>query len=119
MVPNIKGIVLILGITPAAMAEAMKLQKMKLMTMNTLQGNGNKNGTESGPDDLNSNTGEYLQDYGTCVLLIYSETAKRSLLFLLLVFPPLPCHNCTLVLIIRSPLRSLLGVTWILTINIY
>ncbi|XP_039081128.1 dachshund homolog 2, partial [Hyaena hyaena] len=39
------------------MAEAMKLQKMKLMTMNTLQGNGNQNGTESEPDDLNSNTG--------------------------------------------------------------
>ncbi|XP_040323603.1 dachshund homolog 2-like [Herpailurus yagouaroundi] len=40
------------------MAEAMKLQKMKLMAMNTLQGNGNQNGAESEPDDLNSNTGE-------------------------------------------------------------
>lgn len=40
------------------MAEAMKLQKMKLMAMNTLQGNGSQNGTESEPDDLNSNTGE-------------------------------------------------------------
>ncbi|CAO2623210.1 Dachshund homolog 2 [Lemmus lemmus] len=39
------------------MAEAMKLQKMKLMAMNTLQGNGSQNGTESEPDDLNSNTG--------------------------------------------------------------
>ncbi|TKC35229.1 hypothetical protein EI555_015007, partial [Monodon monoceros] len=38
------------------MAEAMKLQKMKLMAMNTLQGNGSQNGTESEPDDLNSNT---------------------------------------------------------------
>ncbi|KAI5155796.1 Dachshund 2 [Manis pentadactyla] len=45
------------GITAAAMAEAMKLQKMKLMAMNTLQGNGSQNGTESEPDDLNSNTG--------------------------------------------------------------
>lgn len=43
------------------MAEAMKLQKMKLMAMNTLQGNGSQNGTESEPDDLNSNTGEILQ----------------------------------------------------------
>ncbi|XP_025789596.1 dachshund homolog 2 [Puma concolor] len=58
MVPIIKGMVLILGITAAAMAEAMKLQKMKLMAMNTLQGNGNQNGAESEPDDLNSNTGE-------------------------------------------------------------
>lgn len=40
------------------MAEAMKLQKMKLMAMNTLQGNGSQNGTESEPDDLNSTTGE-------------------------------------------------------------
>ncbi|XP_008587399.1 PREDICTED: dachshund homolog 2-like [Galeopterus variegatus] len=39
------------------MAEAMKLQKMKLMAMNTLQGNGSQNGTESEPDELNSNTG--------------------------------------------------------------
>nr|XP_038956176.1 dachshund homolog 2 isoform X3 [Rattus norvegicus] len=39
------------------MAEAMKLQKMKLMAMNTLQGNGSQNGTESEPDDLNSTTG--------------------------------------------------------------
>lgn len=43
------------------MAEAMKLQKMKLMAMNTLQGNGSQNGTESEPDDLNSNTGEIFQ----------------------------------------------------------
>lgn len=43
------------------MAEAMKLQKMKLMAMNTLQGNGSQNRTESEPDDLNSNTGECLQ----------------------------------------------------------
>lgn len=54
--------ILVLGITAAAMAEAMKLQKMKLMAMNTLQGNGSQNGTESEPDDLNSNTGECLQE---------------------------------------------------------
>nr|XP_012319885.2 dachshund homolog 2 [Aotus nancymaae] len=51
------GLITPTGITAAAMAEAMKLQKMKLMAMNTLQGNGNQNGTESEPDDLNSNTG--------------------------------------------------------------
>ncbi|GAB1303084.1 Dachshund homolog 2 [Apodemus speciosus] len=45
------------GLTAAAMAEAMKLQKMKLMAMNTLQGNGSQNGTESEPDDLTSTTG--------------------------------------------------------------
>uniref|UniRef100_G1P7N9 Dachshund family transcription factor 2 n=1 Tax=Myotis lucifugus TaxID=59463 RepID=G1P7N9_MYOLU len=45
------------GITAAAMAEAMKLQKMKLIAVNTLQGNGSQNGTESEPDDLNCNTG--------------------------------------------------------------
>ncbi|XP_077920990.1 dachshund homolog 2 isoform X2 [Halichoerus grypus] len=51
------GLITPTGITAAAMAEAMKLQKMKLMAMNTLQGKGNQNGTESEPDDLNSNTG--------------------------------------------------------------
>uniref|UniRef100_A0A8C3WZ47 Dachshund family transcription factor 2 n=1 Tax=Catagonus wagneri TaxID=51154 RepID=A0A8C3WZ47_9CETA len=51
------GLITSTGITAAAMAEAMKLQKMKLMAMNTLQGNGSQNGTESEPDDLNSNTG--------------------------------------------------------------
>ncbi|XP_019515450.1 PREDICTED: dachshund homolog 2 isoform X3 [Hipposideros armiger] len=51
------GLIAPTGITAAAMAEAMKLQKMKLMAMNTLQGNGSQNGTESEPDDLNSNTG--------------------------------------------------------------
>uniref|UniRef100_A0A8C9JEE6 Dachshund family transcription factor 2 n=1 Tax=Panthera tigris altaica TaxID=74533 RepID=A0A8C9JEE6_PANTA len=51
------GLITPTGITAAAMAETMKLQKMKLMAMNTLQGNGNQNGTESEPDDLNSNTG--------------------------------------------------------------
>ncbi|XP_061265532.1 dachshund homolog 2-like [Bos javanicus] len=39
------------------MAEAMKLQKMKLIAMNTLQGKGSQNGNESEPDDLNSHTG--------------------------------------------------------------
>ncbi|KAM8896296.1 dachshund homolog 2 isoform 2-T2 [Lycaon pictus] len=51
------GLITPTGITAAAMAEAMKLQKMKLMVINTLQGNGNQNGNESEPDDLNSNTG--------------------------------------------------------------
>ncbi|XP_029096492.1 dachshund homolog 2 isoform X2 [Monodon monoceros] len=51
------GLITPTGITAATMAEAMKLQKMKLMAMNTLQGNGSQNGTESEPDDLNSNTG--------------------------------------------------------------
>ncbi|XP_027464748.1 dachshund homolog 2 [Zalophus californianus] len=51
------GLITPTGITAAAMAEAMKLQKMKLMAMNTLSGKGNQNGTESEPDDLNSNTG--------------------------------------------------------------
>ncbi|XP_058514936.1 dachshund homolog 2 isoform X9 [Ochotona princeps] len=51
------GLITPTGITAAAMAEAMKLQKMKLMAMNTLHGNGSQNGTESEPDDLNSNTG--------------------------------------------------------------
>ncbi|XP_045546092.1 dachshund homolog 2 isoform X10 [Salmo salar] len=45
------------GLTAAAMAEAMKLQKMKLMAMNTLHGAGSQNGTESENDELNSNTG--------------------------------------------------------------
>uniref|UniRef100_A0A8C9CVQ3 Dachshund family transcription factor 2 n=1 Tax=Phocoena sinus TaxID=42100 RepID=A0A8C9CVQ3_PHOSS len=51
------GLITPTGITAATMAEAMKLQKIKLMAMNTLQGNGSQNGTESEPDDLNSNTG--------------------------------------------------------------
>ncbi|KAM6143683.1 dachshund homolog 2 isoform 2-T2 [Erethizon dorsatum] len=51
------GLITPTGITAAAMAEAMKLQKMKLMSLNTLQGNGNQNGTESDHDDFNSNTG--------------------------------------------------------------
>lgn len=51
------GLITPTGITAAAMAEAMKLQKMKLIAMNTLQGNGSQNGTESEPDDFNSNTG--------------------------------------------------------------
>ncbi|XP_031664629.1 dachshund homolog 2 isoform X8 [Oncorhynchus kisutch] len=45
------------GLTAAAMAEAMKLQKMKLMAMNNLHGAGSQNGTESENDELNSNTG--------------------------------------------------------------
>uniref|UniRef100_A0A8C2UHS1 Dachshund family transcription factor 2 n=1 Tax=Chinchilla lanigera TaxID=34839 RepID=A0A8C2UHS1_CHILA len=51
------GLITPTGITAAAMAEAMKLQKMKLMSLNTLQGNGSQNGTESDPEDFNSNTG--------------------------------------------------------------
>ncbi|XP_077341341.1 dachshund homolog 2 isoform X2 [Lithobates pipiens] len=42
-------------LTAAAMAEAMKLQKMKLMAMNSLHGNGSQNGTESENEELNSN----------------------------------------------------------------
>ena len=44
MIPVLKGMVLVLGITAAAMAEAMKLQKMKLIAMNTLQGKGSQHG---------------------------------------------------------------------------
>lgn len=40
------------------MAEAMKLQKMKLMAMNSLHGSGSQNGTESENEELNSNAGE-------------------------------------------------------------
>ncbi|KAJ8348507.1 hypothetical protein SKAU_G00270960 [Synaphobranchus kaupii] len=45
------------GLTAAAMAEAMKLQKMKLMAMNNLHGAGSLNGTESENEELNSNAG--------------------------------------------------------------
>ncbi|XP_038630370.1 dachshund a isoform X2 [Scyliorhinus canicula] len=45
------------GLTAAAMAEAMKLQKLKLATMNNLHGNGSQNGTESENEELNSSTG--------------------------------------------------------------
>ncbi|KAL0993891.1 hypothetical protein UPYG_G00115260 [Umbra pygmaea] len=45
------------GLTAAAMAEAMKLQKIKLMAMNNLHGAGSQNGTESENDELNSNAG--------------------------------------------------------------
>ncbi|XP_039187643.1 dachshund homolog 2 isoform X7 [Crotalus tigris] len=40
-----------------AMAEAMKLQKIKLMAMNSLHGSGSQNGTESENEELNSNAG--------------------------------------------------------------
>lgn len=53
------GLFLWLGLTAAAMAEAMKLQKMKLMAMNSLHGSGSQNGTESENDELNSNAGKY------------------------------------------------------------
>ncbi|MEE6496427.1 hypothetical protein FKM82_002362 [Ascaphus truei] len=39
------------------MAEAMKLQKMKLMAINGLHGGGSQNGTESENEELNSNAG--------------------------------------------------------------
>ncbi|XP_053505348.1 dachshund a [Ictalurus furcatus] len=39
------------------MAEAMKLQKMKLMAMNSIHGASSQNGTESENEELNSNTG--------------------------------------------------------------
>ncbi|XP_073216979.1 dachshund homolog 2 isoform X7 [Lepidochelys kempii] len=45
------------GLTAAAMAEAMKLQKMKLMAMNSVHGSGSQNGTESENEELNSNAG--------------------------------------------------------------
>ncbi|XP_063059296.1 dachshund a isoform X5 [Engraulis encrasicolus] len=45
------------GLTAAAMAEAMKLQKMKLMAMNSIHGASSQNGTESENDELNSNAG--------------------------------------------------------------
>ncbi|KAG7465349.1 hypothetical protein MATL_G00175530 [Megalops atlanticus] len=45
------------GLTAAAMAEAMKLQKRKLMAMNNLHGGGSQNGTESENEELNSNAG--------------------------------------------------------------
>lgn len=69
--------ILVLGITAAAMAEAMKLQKMKLIAMNTLQGNGSQNGTESEPDDFNSNTGKCLQESKAGDSLIYLGTGER------------------------------------------
>ncbi|XP_073445987.1 dachshund homolog 2 isoform X7 [Dendrobates tinctorius] len=39
------------------MAEAMKLQKMKLMAISSLHGSGSQNGTESENEELNSNAG--------------------------------------------------------------
>ncbi|XP_060746911.1 dachshund a isoform X2 [Tachysurus vachellii] len=45
------------GLTAAAMAEAMKLQKMNLMAMNSLHGASSQNGTESENEELNSNAG--------------------------------------------------------------
>ncbi|XP_048093824.1 dachshund a isoform X5 [Alosa alosa] len=45
------------GLTAAAMAEAMKLQKMKLMAMNSIHGASSQNGTESENEELNSNAG--------------------------------------------------------------
>lgn len=70
--------ILVLGITAAAMAEAMKLQKMKLMAMNTLQGNGGQNGMESEHDDLNSNMGEYLQESKSGDSVIYSALGQKE-----------------------------------------
>ncbi|RXN18683.1 dachshund -like protein [Labeo rohita] len=46
-----------LCLTAAAMAEAMKLQKMKLMAMNNIHGAGSQNGTESENEELNSSAG--------------------------------------------------------------
>ncbi|KAJ8282897.1 hypothetical protein COCON_G00054160 [Conger conger] len=45
------------GLTAAAMAEAMKLQKRKLMAMSSLHGGSSQNGTESENEELNSNAG--------------------------------------------------------------
>ncbi|KAK3555872.1 hypothetical protein QTP86_029816 [Hemibagrus guttatus] len=47
------------GLTAAAMAEAMKLQKMNLMAMNSIHGASSQNGTESENEELNSNAGKY------------------------------------------------------------
>ncbi|XP_075428960.1 dachshund homolog 2 isoform X3 [Ascaphus truei] len=51
------GLISPTGLTAAAMAEAMKLQKMKLMAINGLHGGGSQNGTESENEELNSNAG--------------------------------------------------------------
>lgn len=55
----------------------MKLQKMKLIAMNTLQGNESQNATESEPDDLNSNTGKCVQEPKAGDSLIYFGTEER------------------------------------------
>ncbi|XP_044283312.1 dachshund homolog 2 [Varanus komodoensis] len=52
-----QGLISPTGLTAAAMAEAMKLQKMKLMAMNSIHGSGSQNGTESENEELNSNAG--------------------------------------------------------------
>ncbi|XP_069841810.1 dachshund homolog 2 isoform X3 [Dendropsophus ebraccatus] len=51
------GLISPTGLTAAAMAEAMKLQKMKLMAISSLHGSGSQNGTESENEELNSNAG--------------------------------------------------------------
>ncbi|XP_038272256.1 dachshund homolog 2 isoform X5 [Dermochelys coriacea] len=51
------GLISPTGLTAAAMAEAMKLQKIKLMAMNSVHGSGSQNGTESENEELNSNAG--------------------------------------------------------------
>ncbi|XP_044162136.1 dachshund homolog 2 isoform X1 [Bufo gargarizans] len=51
------GLISHTGLTAAAMAEAMKLQKMKLMAISSLHGSGSQNGTESENEELNSNAG--------------------------------------------------------------
>ncbi|XP_063280290.1 dachshund homolog 2-like isoform X2 [Prinia subflava] len=51
------GLISPTGLTAAAMAEAMKLQKVKLLAMNSLHGIGSQNGTESENEELNSNAG--------------------------------------------------------------
>ncbi|XP_046723228.1 dachshund a isoform X3 [Silurus meridionalis] len=43
------------GLTAAAMAEAMKLHKMKFMAINSIHGASNHNGNESENEELNSN----------------------------------------------------------------
>ncbi|KAI5096420.1 dachshund-like 2, partial [Silurus meridionalis] len=45
------------GLTAAAMAEAMKLHKMKFMAINSIHGASNHNGNESENEELNSNAG--------------------------------------------------------------
>ncbi|XP_041430906.1 dachshund homolog 2 isoform X2 [Xenopus laevis] len=51
------GLISPTGLTAAAMAEAMKLQKIKMMAINSLHGCGSQNGTESENEELNSNAG--------------------------------------------------------------
>ncbi|RMB95435.1 hypothetical protein DUI87_28057 [Hirundo rustica rustica] len=72
------------GLTAAAMAEAMKLQKMKLMAMNSLHGSGSQNGTESENEELNSNAASFTNclkntGEGSSSLGLYTDLLKCPL----------------------------------------